>query len=386
MHGVLVVDKPEGCTSFDVVARARRALRLSRKGAIRIGHAGTLDPMATGVLLVCVGEATKLVPYLMDADKEYRATARLGVTTDTDDAAPGSRVIGRASAAALAALTEDAVVSALTSQVGLIRQRPPLFSALKSDGERLYDLARKAREDADPDGEAEARAQATAQAKERVIRVDDITVESIRLAAGGEDSLPEVTFRVRCGKGTYIRAIARDLGERLGVGAHLSSLRRLRVGRFGVEQGVTLDQLMAGRTELLDLALAAGHLVAFHASDESSRRLQMGQRAELAALAEQLDALAVASVSAPSGVATAPVAAPVAVFNSAGALIAVLERGPEDGVAAWRIGRGFNAPQAPQAPQASAQASTSGAAAPPTAGGPTSTGAHNGTLETDNGR
>lgn len=373
MHGVLVVDKPEGCTSFDVVARARRALRLARSGPIRIGHAGTLDPMATGVLLVCVGEATKLVPYLMDADKEYRATARLGVATDTDDAAPGSRVIGRAPAAALSAITDDAVTAALASQIGLIRQRPPLFSALKSDGERLYDLARKAREDGDPDGAAEARAQATAQAKERLVRVDAITCESIRLPAGGlggEDSLPEVTFSVRCGKGTYIRAIARDLGERLGVFAHLSSLRRLRIGRFGIEQAVTLDELMDGRARLLDLALAAGHLPALRASEESCRRLQMGQRAELAALTERLDELVAPSPPGSSGVAAAPVAVPVAVFDPAGALIAVLERGPDG---AWRIGRGFKVPL----PGGSGPP---GRAASPSAGAPTPP------HETDNGR
>jgi tRNA pseudouridine(55) synthase len=161
VHGVFVVDKQPGLTSFDVVARVRRAARERR-----VGHAGTLDPMATGVLVVCLGEATKLVPYLMETDKEYRATARLGVSTDTDDAAPGSKVLETASAAALQGLRPAAVAAALAEMVGDLVQRPPRFCALKVDGERLYDRARQ-----DLDAEGEAALEAELVAKQRTIRV-----------------------------------------------------------------------------------------------------------------------------------------------------------------------------------------------------------------------
>jgi tRNA pseudouridine55 synthase len=341
MHGVLVVDKPEGCTSFDVVARARRAL-----GVRRIGHAGTLDPLATGVLVVCVGEATKLVPYLMDADKEYRATARLGVTTDTDDAAPGSRVVARASAEALRALTGEAVAAALAAQVGLVRQRPPAFSALKVDGERLYDRARRARDRADAELEAEVASQAAA--KERLVRIDRITLDSLRLvpdladaeaAAGGPaERFPAVTFTVRCGKGTYIRSLARDVGEQLGVGAHLTALRRLRVGAFTVERAVTLAELVAGRVgpaQLADLAAAIAHLPVLHVDKDAARRLRQGLRAEILLQADRLEQARDRAAAPGAG----PAAGPVAVLDPHGGLVAVLERA-EGG--AWQIGRGFN--------------------------------------------
>ncbi|MFO0574816.1 MAG: tRNA pseudouridine(55) synthase TruB [Polyangia bacterium] len=349
MHGVLVVDKPEGVTSFDVVARARRAL-----GVRRIGHAGTLDPLATGVLVLCVGEATKLVPYLMDADKEYRATACLGVTTDTDDAAPGSRVVARAPAAALRALDRDSVAAAFAGQVGLVRQRPPAFSALKVDGERLYDRARRARDQADAELEAEVASQAAA--KERPVRIDGITLDALRLcpeladadAEAGAAVLPEMTFTVRCGKGTYIRSLARDVGERLGVGAHLTALRRLRVGAFTVERAVALAELVAGRVgpaQLAGLAAAIAHLPVLHVDAESARRLRQGLRTELAALSDRLEE---ARAQAP--------AAPVAVLDPQGGLVAVLERapggdsaGPSPGPSSWQIGRGFNGDPGPGA-------------------------------------
>jgi tRNA pseudouridine55 synthase len=296
--GVMVVDKPQGLTSFDVVRQLRR-----QSGQRRVGHAGTLDPMATGVLLVCLGEATKLVPYLMDADKEYCATARLGVSTDTDDAAPGSRVLQVASVAALQALRPEAVTAALAAMVGELCQRPPRFSALKVAGERLYDRAR-----GELSEQAEAELLAQLAAKQRTVRIDAITVESLDL----DSPAPEVRFSVRCGKGTYIRALARDLGEQLGVGAHLTALRRLRVGRFRVQD--------AGE-QRHGLAAALGHLPQLVVSAELAGRLRQGHKGALLELC----------ASRP------PAGSPAAVLTDEGSLVAVVE--PVEGH--WIIGRGF---------------------------------------------
>jgi tRNA pseudouridine55 synthase len=210
MNGVIVVDKPGGLTSFDVVARVRRAL-----GERRVGHTGTLDPMATGVLPVCVGEATKLVPFLMSGDKEYDAEALLGVTTDTLDAT--GKVLATVDAGAV---TREALQALLPRFTGTIQQRPPMHSALRVDGKRLYELARQGLE-----VEREAR---------------PVVVHAIDLLAV---ELPRFRLRVRCGKGTYIRSLAADMGEALGVGAHLTALRRTRVGAFTLADAVPLAAL-----------------------------------------------------------------------------------------------------------------------------------------------
>jgi tRNA pseudouridine55 synthase len=318
VHGVFVVDKQPGLTSFDVVAQVRRAARERR-----VGHAGTLDPMATGVLLLCLGEATKLVPYLMDADKEYRATARLGVSTDTDDAAPGSRVLQIASAEALQALRPAAVAEALAALVGELVQRPPRFCALKVDGERLYDRARR-----ELDAAGEAALEAELVAKQRPVRVDAIAIEELEL--GGE--APAVTFTVRCGKGTYIRALARDLGDRLGVGAHLTALRRLRTGGFTVEQACSIEEIGRGAVKPHGLAAALQHLPRLVADAEQTRRLRQGHKPTLSDLAATYP----------------PAGSPVVALDPAGELIAVLE---PDGNR-WVIGRGFGSPTPPAPPPA----------------------------------
>ena len=322
VHGVFVVDKQPGLTSFDVVARVRRAARERR-----VGHAGTLDPMATGVLLVCLGEATKLVPYLMDADKEYRATARLGVSTDTDDAAPGHKVLQVAPEAALLALRPEAVEAALAALVGDLTQRPPRFCALKVDGERLYDRARR-----DLDAEGEAALEAELVAKQRTIRVDAITVESIDLASAA----PTVTFKVRCGKGTYIRAIARDLGDQLGVGAHLTALRRLRVGPFSVAEACSIDDIARGTVKPHAMAAALSHLPRIVVDAELAIRLRQGHRGALGELAATHPPVSETTS------ATAPAPATLAI-DQAGQLVAVLEAVG----AGWVIGRGFMPPSAP---------------------------------------
>jgi tRNA pseudouridine55 synthase len=194
-----VVDKASGVTSFQVVAWLKRLL-----GAVRIGHGGTLDPGATGVLPILIGEATKLVPYLMDQDKEYRAAIRLGVTTDTQDL--GGRV---RTTAMVPPLTREVIEEASRTLVGSIKQTPPMYSALHHHGQRLYKLARAGLEVERPP---------------REVVVHEIMVDEV--------ALPMIVIRVRCGKGTYIRALAADLGARLGVGGAVAELVRLRVGPF----------------------------------------------------------------------------------------------------------------------------------------------------------
>lgn len=208
--GILVLDKRAGVTSFDAVSQVRRRLR-----ARRVGHAGTLDPGATGVLPILVGEATKLMPYLVDQDKEYRATLRLGITTDTLDA--GGRVL---STAPPPALTRDAAQAACRPFLGRIRQVPPMYSAVHHEGRRLYELARQGIEVARESREA--------------------VVHAIEVEALGEGWL---TLRVVCGKGTYVRVLAADLGTALGCGAVVERLVRTRVGPFELAGALSWDEL-----------------------------------------------------------------------------------------------------------------------------------------------
>jgi tRNA pseudouridine55 synthase len=251
--GLLLVDKPRGPTSFDVVARVRKRL-----GVKKVGHAGTLDPMATGLLPILVGEGTKLVPYLQGLDKVYRASIALGVTTDTYDAE--GKVVAVAEAAKLAALTDEEVRGALAGFVGTVKQRPPAFSALKKDGKRLYEMARAGEE---------------VVVEEREVTIAAIAVERIEL--------PAVEVTVQCSKGTYIRSIAHDLGQRLGVGAHLHGLRRTRVGGLSVE-GAADPFADRPLPALVPLADAIKHLPSSTIEAEVARKLRMGQQEALASL------------------------------------------------------------------------------------------------------
>ena len=208
--GLVVVDKPGGMTSHDVVSRVRR-LAETRK----VGHSGTLDPMATGVLVLAVNRATRLLGHLILTDKRYDATIRLGATTTTDDA-EGEIVESRSTAD----VTAEAVRTALAAFVGATDQIPSSVSAIKVDGKRAYARVR--------DGE------------QVDLPVRRVTVHSLEVT--GLD-LPEVRISVHCSSGTYIRAIARDLGAALGVGGHLTALRRTAVGPFTLDQARTLDQL-----------------------------------------------------------------------------------------------------------------------------------------------
>lgn len=209
---VLCVDKPAGLTSFDVVAVLRRLT-----GVRKIGHAGTLDPMATGLLVCCLGKATKRVEEFMGLPKEYAGTLRLGETTASDDAeSPVARV------REWRGVTDGALAAAARGFLGDISQVPPVHSAIKVGGERLYEKARR--------GEAFAPAP-------RRVRVDEFRI--------GERRGRDVDFLVRCAKGTYIRSLARDLGEALGCGAHLVALRRTGIGDLRVERAWTLAALEA---------------------------------------------------------------------------------------------------------------------------------------------
>ncbi len=226
--GLLVVDKPGGMTSHDVVARVRRAL-----GTRKVGHAGTLDPMATGVLLLGVGRATRLLGHLTLTEKAYDATVRLGVATTTDDAE--GEVVATAPADAL----EPArVAAALEEQVGEILQVPTAVSAIKVDGRRAYQRVR--------DGEQ-------VELAARPVTVHALQVREQRVAGECLD----VDVEVRCSSGTYVRAIARDVGRALGVGGHLTALRRTSVGPFGLDVACALDDVAPERLLGMEQAVAA---------------------------------------------------------------------------------------------------------------------------------
>lgn len=212
--GLVVVDKPAGMTSHDVVARCRRIF-----GTRKVGHAGTLDPMATGVLVIGIERATKLLGLLTAADKSYTATIRLGRSTTTDDA-EGEPV----STTPAGHLTDAAIAAAVADLTGDIEQVPSAVSAVKIDGKRAYQLVREG---------AEVRLAA------RPVRIDRFDVLAVRRVGDFVD----VDVAVDCSTGTYIRALARDLGTALGVGGHLTALRRTRVGRFDLSQAHTLDEL-----------------------------------------------------------------------------------------------------------------------------------------------
>jgi tRNA pseudouridine55 synthase len=222
--GVLVVDKPAGMTSHDVVGAVRRALRSAgvgskRKHGPKVGHAGTLDPDATGVLVVCLGRATRLVPYLQASQKTYDARIRLGSTTSTLDAS--GEVLTEQDASRV---DEASLCEALKSFVGDIEQIPPMVSAVKVGGERLYAKARRGEE---------------VERQPRPVTIHDIVLEDFQPGPAAE-----ATFLVTCSAGTYIRTLAADVGERLGVGAHLAALRRLGSGRFSTESAVDLDKVV----------------------------------------------------------------------------------------------------------------------------------------------
>ncbi len=220
--GIVLVDKPEGITSHGVVSRLRRTL-----GTRKVGHAGTLDPMATGLLVAGVGPSTRLLTYLVGLDKQYEATIRLGRATTTDDRE--GEPLGEQGDAS--GIDDDAIAAVIATLSGVIQQRPSSVSAIKVDGQRSY---------------ARVRAGEEVELPAREVTVSEFDVLERRDPAG-EGGAPrgsvDLDVRVTCSSGTYIRALARDLGEALGVGGHLTALRRTRVGPFHVDAAVGLDAL-----------------------------------------------------------------------------------------------------------------------------------------------
>jgi len=216
ISGVVVVDKPSGPTSFDVVRRVKGLFKTRR-----CGHTGTLDPTATGVLPICIGDATKIASFVSDGEKEYDAVVRFGQITDTQDAA-GRTLETRPTEG----LSEERVRAALTSFVGLVEQTPPMYSARKVEGRRLYELARAGEE---------------VEREARQVHIDEARLIFFRP--------PDAGIFVRCSKGTYLRTLAHDLGQKLECGGHLRELKRVRVGPFALEDSVGLDTLMAAAKE-----------------------------------------------------------------------------------------------------------------------------------------
>ena len=248
--GILPVEKGPGVTSFQVVAHLRRILR-----APRIGHGGTLDPAATGLLPILLGEATKLTPYLVDLDKEYVATVRLGLTTETQDLS-GAVIETRP----VPALDAAAIEQALGPFVGVIRQVPPMFSALRKGGKRLYELARQGVE---------------VEREPREVRIDSIRLQSVEL--------PDFVIRIRCGKGTYVRTLAADVGVALGCGAALAGLVRTRVGPYALADAASWDDVREARSgdrlwsRVLPPDSALGALAAVQFDAISARAFVHGQ-------------------------------------------------------------------------------------------------------------
>jgi tRNA pseudouridine55 synthase len=254
--GLLIVDKPAGCTSHDVVARVRRLA-----GTRRVGHAGTLDPMATGVLVLGVGRATRLLTYVVGADKSYAATIRLGATTVTDDAE--GEVTARCTAAALAAVTDDAVDREVRRLTGPIEQVPSAVSAIKIDGKRSY---------------ARVRSGEQVQLAARPVTVHRFTVLTRRPVP--DDDHPAVGLVVVVGGscGTVVRALGRDRGARVGVGGHLTSLRRTRVGPYGLDRASTLEQLAETLTVLSPAQAAAAVFPVRTLTADETTDLRHGKR------------------------------------------------------------------------------------------------------------
>jgi tRNA pseudouridine55 synthase len=271
MDGILVIDKPEGVTSHDVVVQVRRIL-----GERRIGHTGTLDPFATGVLVLLVGRATRLARFLTGATKEYQAVVRVGYATDTGDRTgkPLPEQATKRWTDIRELLSADRVEAALSSLRGPIEQRPPMYSAKKRGGRKLYELARRGEKvNLDPIS----------------IHIYELELDQAALASTvNPDGTIDLTVRVVCSAGTYIRVLAEDFGKAIDCGAHLAELRRLRVGDFQLKTGKTLEQLKACVKEaasakvLLPLEAALGSLPSLHLGQVETQQAQCGMAISLA--------------------------------------------------------------------------------------------------------
>lgn len=267
--GILLLDKPVGITSAKAVSVVKGLVSGGagrRKSATKVGHLGTLDPFASGLLPLCLGEGTKIAPYLNTADKSYTGTIKLGVTTDTLDST--GDVVSEAPVPTI----DEALLSEVTAEfTGALQQVPPAFSAIKKDGVRMYELARRG------------------EAPELAPRA--VTIHRLRIERAGES---ELAIEVDCSKGTYIRSLARDIGERLGCGGNLATLRRTGFGGFRIADAIELARLESGSSGSEDAAMAAQALISparaldslptFTVGAEVAEKLRNGQQAALAAL------------------------------------------------------------------------------------------------------
>ncbi|HUG31803.1 MAG TPA: tRNA pseudouridine(55) synthase TruB [Acidimicrobiia bacterium] len=246
-NGFLVVDKPKGVTSNQVVGMVRKTV-----GVKKVGHAGTLDPMATGVLVMALGNVTRLIKYVQDQEKEYVASALFGVATDTLDAE--GAVLTREP------MEFDAteIQALLPRFTGTISQVPPMVSALKHEGRRLYELAREG------------------EVVEREAR--QVDVHELEILSVGPPPYPEVEFRVVCGKGTYVRSLADDMATVLGGSAHLTALRRTRIGPFGIRDSLTIEDLPNWESYLITPARALSHLPSVVVDDATAQGVRNGMR------------------------------------------------------------------------------------------------------------
>ena len=258
--GIIIVDKPEGLTSHDVVARLRRILKTRR-----IGHTGTLDPFATGVLVMLVGKATRLAQFLDKDKKEYEATIRFGFETDTGDKTGELRITNYE----LRNVSDDELENVLTSFRGEIEQTPPMYSAKKVDGKKLYELARKGIE-----------------IERKPVKV---TIYEIEKMENGKRKMEnentfDVKIRVVCSAGTYIRTLAEDIGKKLKIGAHLAALRRTRAGQFDLSKAVTIEELeeIVSKDKLGEVLIsmndALAHLLKVTLNDEEIKNTQNGKK------------------------------------------------------------------------------------------------------------
>jgi len=266
MNGTLIVDKPAGLTSHDVVARVRRIT-----GERRVGHTGTLDPFATGVLVLLLGKATRLLQFLNGAEKEYEALIRFGYATDTGDAT-GQRLDAQAPSQRVQSLRAQEIEAAMATLRGEIAQVPPMYSAKKVKGQKLYELARR--------GESVER---------QPVQVTIYQFEPVsdgQTPAMNDDGTADFPVQVVCSAGTYVRTLAEDLGKLLGVEAHLAALRRTRAGRFTVDSSITLDQLaeFAEDNSIGDRIISPdatiGHLPPIVLNESDARRAMNGVEIE----------------------------------------------------------------------------------------------------------
>lgn len=294
-HGLLPLNKPGGITSHDLVARTRRAL-----GTRKVGHAGTLDPMATGLMLLGVGDATRLLTFFVGADKTYEATVRFGLATTTEDA--DGDINDVATATAIAAITTERILAAAAELTGDIAQVPSAVSAIKVDGRRAHERVR-----AGEDVKLKARPVTIHGIELLATRQTDVTLDS-----GDVLQVLDADIRVDCSSGTYVRALARDLGKLLGVGAHLTALKRTRIGDLTLADArilPTREEIDSGAAapELIPPAAAIQKRFAWATVDAAeAKALRFGQR-----------------IPAPEGFATHP--EPIAAIDEAGNLIGIVE-------------------------------------------------------------